>query len=91
MKPDLLKRVERIESKTNFRVGVSAIFTTYVTPGHIDRPVAGWRFGEGTERMEVLRCEGENDDDLQERAVGLARKHIGEGNVPSLTSITLAN
>ena len=58
-----------------------------MTPGFIDRPVAGWSFGEDAERVEVLRNEGENDDNLRRRAVDQAREHLGEGKVPSLTSI----
>jgi hypothetical protein len=87
MKADLLKRVERMESMVNIGAGIGAIFTRYVFPGHVDRPVAGWSFGDGDKRVKVLRGEGEDDDDLRRRAVALACEHIGEGNVPSLTSI----
>lgn len=87
MKTDFVKRVDRMESKVNPRAGVTAIFCRYVTPGHIDRPVAGWSFAGGVGRVEVLRGEGENDHDLKKRAIALAREHIGEG-IPSFTSIT---
>jgi hypothetical protein len=89
MKADLLKRVERIEeSRVNIGEGVAGIFCRYVAPGHIDRPVSGWLCGYGADRLEVLRGKGESDSELKERAVTLAREHIGKGNVPSFTSIS---
>ena len=88
MKTDTIKRVERLESRTkSFDARNMAVFVRYVTPGHIDRPVAGWSYGPWGDRVEVLRKEGENDDNLRRRAVALAREHLGEGKVPSLTSI----
>jgi hypothetical protein len=89
MKADLLKRVERIEeSRVNIGEGVAGIFVRYVTPGHLDSPVSGWRCDYGAERLEVLRGEGESDSDLKERAITLAREHIGKGNIPSFTSVS---
>lgn len=88
MKRNTEKRIERLEARTKpFDTRNTAVFTTYVTPGHIDRPVAGWSFGDWGARVKVLRAEGENDADLKRRALTLAREHLGEGNVPSLTSI----
>ncbi len=86
MKTDLIKRVERMESRVKFNVGDIVILTVYVTPGHIGRPVSGWSFGDWGKRVDVLRDEGENDEDLRRRAVALAREHF-PGVVPSLTSI----
>jgi len=87
MKRETEKRIERLESKSNLTSGVRAVFVRYVWPGHIDRPVAGWSYGEGVERVEVLRGLGEKDDILKQRALALARKHIGEQGIPCLTSI----
>ena len=88
MKTDTIKRVERLESRTkSFDARNMAVFIHYVTPGHIDRLVAGWSYGPWGDRVEVLRNEGENDDALRKRAVALAREHLGEGKVPSLTSV----
>jgi hypothetical protein len=87
MKRETEKRIERLESKNNFTSGVRAVFVQYVWPGHIDRPVAGWSFGEDAERVEVLRGEGEKDDILKQRALALARKHTGEQGTPCLTSV----
>lgn len=88
MKTDTIKRVERLESRTkSFDARNMAVFIHYVTPGHIDRLVAGWSYGPWGDRVEVLRNEGENDDNLRRRAVDQAREHLGEGKIPSLTSI----
>lgn len=87
MKREIEKRIERLELKTNLGIDVRAICTIYVTPGHIDRPVAGWSFGDWDNRVQVLREEGESDADLKQRAIALARTHIGPGKVPHLTSI----
>jgi len=88
MKRDIKNRIERLESRTkSFDARNMAVFIHYVTPGHIDRPVAGWSYGPWGDRVEVLRNEGENDDALRKRAVALAREHLGEGKVPSLTSV----
>lgn len=86
MKTDLVKRVERMESKIVQGIGAVAVFTRAVYPGHIDRPVAGWRFGDGDGRVEVLRHEGETDEELRRRAVALFRAHSPEG-VPVFSSI----
>ena len=86
MKKDLVRRVERMESKIVSGIGSTAVFITYVTPGHIDRPVAGWSFGDWDNRIQVLRHDGESDDDLRQRAIALVREHL-PGSVPNLTSI----
>jgi hypothetical protein len=89
MKADLLKRVARIEeSRVNIGEGISGIFVVYVTPGHLDRPVSGWRYDYGADRFEVLRAEGETDNDLKERAITLACEHMGKGTIPSFTSLS---
>jgi hypothetical protein len=87
MKNDMLKRIEWLESKNNLGAGINAIFLRFVKPGQIDQPVAGWAFGDWDNRVQVLRKEGEAEDDLRKRAIALAREHIGLGKVPSLTSI----
>ena len=79
MKTSLLKRVERIESRAWPCEGITAIFRLIVEPGLIQRPVKGWSFGNGADRVEVLRGEGENDDDLKQRAVAQAREQLGKG------------
>jgi hypothetical protein len=87
MKKEIEKRIERLETRTkSFDFKDFAVFTTYVTPGHIDRPVAGWSFGDWDDRVKVLREEGETDDALRKRAIALARKHR-PGSVPNLSSI----
>jgi hypothetical protein len=89
MKADLLKRVARIEgSVVNACDGVAGIFVRYVTPGHLDRPVSGWRYDSGADRFDVLRTEGETDNDLKERAITLACEHMGKGTIPSFTSLS---
>jgi hypothetical protein len=89
VKADLLKRVARVEgSVVNACDGVAGIFVRYVAPGHLDRPVSGWRYDSGADRFDVLRTEGETDSDLKERAVTLAREHIGKGIIQSFTSIS---
>ncbi len=87
MKKEIDKRIKRLETRTkSFDARNFVILTTYVTPGHIDRPVAGWSFGDWDDRVQVLREEGENDDELRKRAIALAREHL-PGSVPNLTSI----
>jgi hypothetical protein len=86
MKTELVKRVERMESRIVLGIGAAAIFTTYVFPGHIDRPVKGWSFGDWNNRVQVLRRDGESDADLRKRAAVLFRELL-PGRVPDLTSI----
>jgi hypothetical protein len=87
MKRETEKRIKRLESKSNIGNGNRAVFVRYVWPGFIDRPVAGWKFGPWVKEIEVLRTEGENDKDLQSRALALARENIGKDDTPYLTSI----
>jgi|GEM_PF-5013307 len=86
MKAELIRRVEKIESKITPGIGVSAILSRYVVPGHIDKPVDGWSFGPWDKRVQVLREAGESDEDLRRRAIAKAREHF-PGSVLSLTSI----
>jgi len=87
MKRETEKRIERLESKNNLGNSNRAAFVQFVWPGQIDHPVAGWSFGKGSERVEVLRIEGEKDDVFKQRALALARKHTGEQVTPCLTSV----
>lgn len=88
MKNDLLKRVERMEQRVACGEEHEAWFVNVVSPGAIGKPVIGWSFGTETEQVEVLRQEGENDEDLMQRAVALAREHLGKGSSPILISLT---
>lgn len=90
MKTNFENRLKKLESqkKTNPGSNVSAIFVRYVHPGFIYAPVDGWKFGPWGEETEVLRNDGESDEDLKSRAIDLARKSLGV-KVPTLTSIGL--
>ncbi|MBU0966928.1 MAG: hypothetical protein KKA54_11190 [Proteobacteria bacterium] len=89
MRNDLLKRVERIESKVNPGANITAIFRRIVEAegGHmVEKPVKGWSYDFGSEQVKVLRQEGENDQELGERAVNLAREQVG--GIVRLVSVT---
>ena len=87
MRTDLLKRVERIESRFNPGEGITAIFRNIVSPDGTDRPVSGWSFRKGAEQVQVLRQEGETDESLAQRAETLARAHVERGGIPRLISL----
>lgn len=76
MKSDLLRRLERMEQRTSPREAIT-IFVNMVSPGSIDKVVAGWSFRCESELVEVRRKEGESDEDLKHRAEGTARKYLG--------------
>lgn len=86
MKEKTKKRIEKLESKTNLGAGLRAVCVRYVEPGFINRPVAGWKFGPFGKEIEVLRAEGESDNELESRAIAFAREQLGV-KVPHLTSI----
>ena len=88
MKAGILRRVERMEQKINPGDDDTAWFVEVVSPFAIGRPVSGWFFGTGSDKVEVWRQEGETDEDLQKRAETLARQHAGGGGIPFLISLT---
>jgi len=87
MKKETEKRITDLEVKNNIGKGTRSAFIQFVWPGHIDRPVNGWSFEKDGERVEVLRGEGEENDNLKQRALTQARKHLGEQVTPCLISL----
>jgi hypothetical protein len=86
MASNLTNRLKKLESNTITGDEIQAIFRRIVQPGSRDICVAGWYFGHGDNRVDVLRLEDETDDDLRERAAGICREQSG-GCFPKLVSI----
>ena len=42
-------------------------------------PLLGWRYYRGMESVNVMRLAGEADEELEERAIALARQHMEKG------------
>lgn len=88
MKADLLRRVERMEQKDNTSEYEQPWFILVVSPGEIGKPVKGWSFKSGTEQVEILRQDGEADEELATRAAANARAYLGECRTPVLISVS---
>ena len=78
MASTLMNRLKRIESNTmTDEDKIGAIFIHLVTPGELDKPVDGWSFGHGDNRVEVWRNADEDDERLRHRAADQCREQTG--------------
>jgi hypothetical protein len=79
---NLNKRVESMEKRSLSNDQIDAIFVRFVgaeqgKPGEL--PVLGWRFYDGSTSTNVMRNNGESDQELEDRAVFLARRRMTQG------------
>lgn len=80
-----------MEQKTNTSENIFAWLVQVGSPGDIGNPVTGWSLRNGTERIEILRQDGETDEELERRAATDARKLLGGGRTPILISFSEAD
>ena len=86
MASSLMNRIKKIESSSvSDDEQISAVFVRLVSPGFVDAPVNGWYFGNGDNRVDVYRLDGEDDEQLRRRAADLARESID--GMPRLISL----
>lgn len=80
----LQARVERIEKKLpSGQDRIEAIFIRIVGAENgnpVELPVLGWRYDRDGESVDVMRLDGEYDQELEERAMALARQDVPQNH-----------
>lgn len=70
---------------------VGAVFVRFVGADNgkpVDLPILGWQFSHDKEQVDVMRRDGESDEELERRALAMARQHMPAGQaIPRLVQI----
>ena len=85
---NLHNRLEKLEAKAgNDEDKITAIFHNIIHPVNgkpYQKPIAGWRVCGGED---VIKLEGESDENLTERATAIANANSGNNTIPRFIQI----